>query len=144
MCLCNICEKNLTKNNKGVPCSNCKCKLHVKCSKTNLKDFHLYKGNWKCEKCLTNIFPFTHIDEKLLHELKFNSGLLNSPKRKFKPETTVDEKLKLMLSYSKQSPWYAYTHPNDSEHDFFTAEVEDTMTIRPNFDYYDTGVGTIK
>ena len=43
-----------------------------------------------------------------------------------------------MLSYSKQSPWYAYTHPNDAEHDFFTAdEAEDTMTLRPNFDYYD-------
>ena len=50
---------------------------------------------------------------------------------------SIEDKLKLMLSYSKQSPWYAYTHPNDQEHDFFTAELEETMTMRPNFDYYD-------
>ena len=42
-----------------------------------------------------------------------------------------------MLSYSKQSPWYAYTHPNEQEHDFFTAEINDSMTMKPKFDYYD-------
>ena len=48
----------------------------------------------------------------------------------------MNDKLTLMLSYSKQSPWYTYTHPNEKEHDFFTAEIEDT-SIKPNFDYYD-------
>ena len=42
-----------------------------------------------------------------------------------------------MLSYSKQSPWYAYTHPNEQEHDFFTTDIDDAMTLKPNFDYYD-------
>ena len=82
-------------------------------------------------------FPFIEIDQESLQELKFNS-IVSTPARKFNPEKTIDEKLKLMLSCSKQSPWYAYTHPNDDEHDFFTAdEVEDTMTLKPNFDYYD-------
>ena len=82
-------------------------------------------------------FPFTETDQKSLQELNFNSNV-STPARKFNPEKTIDDKLKLMLSYSKQSPWYAYTHPNDNEHDFFTAdEAEDTMTLRQNFDYYD-------
>ena len=41
-----------------------------------------------------------------------------------------------MVSHSKHSPWYAYTHPNDTEHDYFTAEPGQTHTA-PNFDYFD-------
>ena len=43
-----------------------------------------------------------------------------------------------MLSYPKQSPWYAYTHPDEKrEYDFFTEEIDEIMTIKPHFDYYD-------
>ena len=85
---------------------------------------------------MKNNFPFVELQDKPLQELQFNSSLTNLEK-KFKPEVTIDEKLKLMLSYSKQSPWYAYTHPNEQEHDFFTTDIDDTMTLRPTFDYYD-------
>ena len=81
-------------------------------------------------------FPFHDLENRPLHELKFNSSLTEKNK-KFKPEVTISDKLKLMLSYSKQSPWYAYTHPNEQEHDFFTTELDDSMTLKPNFDYYD-------
>ena len=30
---CNVCKVKLNKSNPGIPCSNCKCKIHVKCSK---------------------------------------------------------------------------------------------------------------
>ena len=63
------------------------------------------------------------LQERPLQELQYNSSLTERVK-KFKPEITIDEKLKLMLSYSKQSPWYAYTHPNEQEHDFFTTDVD--------------------
>ena len=75
-------------------------------------------------------------NEDLNDSLAFNSNEEHKPK-KFQPIVSIDDKLKLMLSYSKQSPWYAYTHPNEQEHDFFTAELEESMTMRPNFDYYD-------
>ena len=81
-------------------------------------------------------FPFLDLQNKPLQELQFNSSLVEREK-KFKPEVTIDEKLKLMLSYSKQSPWYAYTHPDEQEHDFFTTDTVDNMTLKPNFDYYD-------
>ena len=32
---------------------------------------------------------------------------------------------------------FAYTHPNEQEHDFFTTEIDDSMTLKPKFDYYD-------
>ena len=75
------------------------------------------------------------LQEKPLQELQYNSSLTEKVK-KFNPEITIDEKLKLMLSYSKQSPWYAYTHPNSPEHDYFTTDVDDALTLKPNFDYY--------
>ena len=133
---CNVCEGNLTTKNKGIPCSGCKCKIHVKCANVDPKNFHLFRGNWQCQKCMRNNFPFNDLENKPLYELRFNSSLVQK-ENKFVPEVTISEKLKLMLSYSKQSPWYAYTHPNEQEHDFFTTEFDDTMTLRPNFDYYD-------
>ena len=34
--------------------------------------------------------------------------------------------------------WYAYTHPDDKrEYDFFTDEIDESLTIKPHFDYYD-------
>ena len=42
--ICNVCKVKLYKSNPGIPCSNCKCKIHVKCSKlTNAnKTIHMY------------------------------------------------------------------------------------------------------
>ena len=133
---CNVCDRKLMTNNKGIPCSSCKSKIHVKCAKIDPKIFHLHRGNWQCQKCTKNNFPFSELDQSSLQEMNFNSSQLEKEK-KFNPEVSVSEKLKLMLSYSKQSPWYAYTHPNEQEHDFFTTEFEDSMTSKPNFDYYD-------
>ena len=133
-CVCRICEERLTKNNKGIPCSSCKSRIHVKCANTSVKDFHIHRGNWECQNCMKENYPFTEMETRALSELQFNS--ISTPaENRFKPVVSVDEKLKLMLSYSKHSPWYAYTHPNESEHDFFAAEFEEPS--RPNFDYYD-------
>ena len=135
---CNICKVNLNTGNKGVPCNTCKCKIHVKC--TNLTNptlqFKHFKGNWQCANCIRDTFPFVDIKNDLLQDLSFNSGEIKQPK-KFNPKVKIEDKLKLMLSYSKHSPWYAYTHPNEKEHNFFTAELEEELTIKPHFDYYD-------
>ena len=100
------------------------------------KTFIITEDTGSAKKCMIENYPFTEIDTEVLSDLTFNSNKLLHEK-KFKPEFSVDEKLKLMLSYSKQSPWYAYSHPNDNEHDYFTAELEEPMSLRPNFDYYD-------
>ena len=72
-CVCKICEGRLTKNNKGVPCSSCKSRIHVKCANTTVKDFHLFRGNWECQKCINENYPFAEIDARDLSELQFNS-----------------------------------------------------------------------
>ena len=124
----------------GIPCSNCKCRIHVKCSnvKNANRNFHEFRGIWQCENCLSSNFPFTSTDHNTLLEISFNSG--SKPNKKFSPEVTIDEKLKLMLSYSKQSPWYAYTHPYDNEtSNFVSDDIDQCYTIKSNFDYYDIG-----
>ena len=119
--ICNVCNKKLRKNNKGVPCSNCKCDIHIKCAKIKSpkQTFHLYKLNWKCDTCLAELpIPFTFTDYNTLLDQTYNSA--HSPMiKKFHPEVIIEDKLKLMLSYSKQSPWYAYTHPYEKDYDFF-------------------------
>ena len=75
-------------------------------------------------------FPFFDIDNESLSEL----STLPTPKIAVLTEYSIDEKLKLLLSYSSKTNWYAHfsntdTDPNDS----FTYKYE----IRPNFNYYD-------
>ena len=67
---------------------------------------------------MRNNFPLIDLENKPFHELEFNSSLVRK-EQKIVPEVPISEKLKLMLPYSKQSPWYVYAHPNEQEHDFF-------------------------
>ena len=57
---CSVCLKGLSKSNQGIPCHGCSSKVHVKCSKVSdpKNSFHAYKGNWQCETCMKNKFPF--------------------------------------------------------------------------------------
>ena len=137
--VCRVCEIKLNKNNLGVPCSHCKSRIHVKCSKVAdpKRNFHQFRGNWQCSKCMSYQYPFSNVDQNSILELAFNSNIRTSEK-KFKPEVTIDDKLKLMLSYSKQSPWYYYTHPDEKrEYELFTEDIDESLTIKPQFDYYD-------
>ena len=137
---CSVCYVNLKRNNPGVPCSCCKSKIHVKCSDVPdpKRNFHLYRGNWQCSRCMSSQYPFFDIDKNILIEEFTHNSNNPATEQRFKPEVTIEEKLKLMLSYSKQSPWYAYTHPDEKrEYDFFTDEIDESLTIKPHFDYYD-------
>ena len=65
---CSVCLKGLSKSNQGIPCHGCSSKVHVKCSKVSdpKNSFHAYKGNWQCETCMKNKFPF--------HDLRRQGG----------------------------------------------------------------------
>ena len=79
---------------------------------------------------MKNKFPFYDIE---------NDDLINltrtyPPPRDVSSEFTVDEKLKLLLSFRSKSNWYAHTCNADldpSESQMFQHE------IKPNFHYYD-------
>ena len=129
---CSVCVKVLSKSNQGIPCHSCNSKVHVKCSKVSdpKNSFHTFKGNWQCETCMKNKFPFhdlTDSDFSDLHENPLALTIDISSK-------SVDEKLKLLLSLNSKSNWYAHTCNTDlepSESEMFQHE------IKPNFHYYD-------
>ena len=124
---CSICSKNLSKNNPGIRCYSCNSKVHSKCSgiadcKNN---FHLYKGNWQCKNCYKDKFPFSDLDNKSFIEL----AATNRPPIKNR-EYPIDEKLKLLLSQTHVSNWYAHNSPNKWDH-------PDKSNVKSNFAYYD-------
>ena len=80
-----MCKGQLGANNKGIPCSSCKSKIHVKCAKIDPKTFHMYHGNWQCKFCLSTNFPFTIIDNKeIIDFVTFNSNEKKKKKKKKK------------------------------------------------------------
>ena len=103
---CSVCTTVLSRSNPGIPCFNCNSKVHVKCS--NIKDakntFHMFKGNWQCINCMRYQFPFVDIDNDSLIDLS------NPPetKKAILNEYSIDDKLKLLLSYSSKTNWYAH------------------------------------
>ena len=126
---CTICEKKLSKSNLGIPCFCCKSKIHVKCSKINdpKNSFSAFKGNWQCEKCARDKFPFFDTKTDDLIEL-FTDPLAN--KGKFSPEFLINDKLKLLLSASNSSNWHAHICDED-------ADPRGKNENKPNFNYYD-------
>ncbi len=131
---CSVCYKLLSKSNRGIPCFGCNSKVHVKCSK--LRDpnnsFHSFKGNWQCDNCMKDKFPFFDIDNDTLIDLSENSlAKVNN----FLPEFSINEKLKLLLSYSSKSNWYA--HICDNEADIHDSYMDNKYETKPNFHFYD-------
>ncbi len=130
---CSVCSKVLSKSNPGIPCFCCNSKIHVKCSK--LSDphttFHTFKGKWQCACCMKDQFPFYDVDNDTLINLSDDPPI---QKAKFSPEFSLDDKLKLLLSYSSKSNWYAHVCDNELDpHDSFSYNND----IKPNFHYYD-------
>ena len=137
--LCSVCNNTVRNPRTGLPCSSCKNIIHVKCSKTrNLKnEFHTYKGKWECLKCIEDKYPFTNLENNNLEELAFNSNITEH-NAKFMSQVSIDEKLKLMLSYTKHSNWYLYSHPEtDNVVNIENEDLDQFASIKPNFDYYD-------
>ncbi len=74
-------------------------------------------------------FPFLEIDNDTFADL-FDNSLRK--KGTFSPEFSIDDKLKLLLSYFSKSNWYAHICEDEvNPHDSFKYES------KPNFHYYD-------
>ena len=58
---CGICTKNIAKNQKLLRCNLCNYKVHIKCNKTDAKQYEKVKGSeWYvyCLSCKEEIIPF--------------------------------------------------------------------------------------
>ena len=132
---CRICTKKLNKHATGIPCTECKSLIHVKC--TNVKDiskvYHTFKGTWQCKLCLSEKFPFSDMDNNILNELSYNSNL---KRRKFISSTMISTKLKRLLSTSKNNAWYSPVDDSES-FDIDSEKSNHLNSIKPNFMYYE-------
>ena len=54
---CGVCEKIIAKNHKAIRCSICNYKIHIKCNKTEVKDY-------KNIKCKEEILPFQSLTDQ--------------------------------------------------------------------------------
>ena len=70
-------------NLRIINCDTCKKFFHVKCSGTSKKDFLQLKidnGKWICFNCVSNVMPFSSIDNnELFLDINNISNLISSP-----------------------------------------------------------------
>ena len=72
---CNICKKHNNLPGKAVPCFNCKCLMHRKCTKLPLKSLvENMKQNYLCLSCVKEALPFFDYDYDSLIAETFNSN----------------------------------------------------------------------
>ena len=60
------------KTQNSLVCKNCKTNIHLKCSglnKLDLSQFSTSDSNWYCKWCVTEILPFSNLDNKKLINL---------------------------------------------------------------------------
>ena len=74
-------------------------------------NFHVFGGNWQCGHCVRDKFPFSDVNNDDLLDLAGDS----LAKKTFLPEFSVDDKLKLLLSHSDRSNWYAHSCESESD-----------------------------
>ena len=70
---CGKCSDHVLDNHNGISCDTCNIWFHLKCTKLTTKDYRLYQTGqyvfWNCPKCLSEIFPFTNIDNNKFKSL---------------------------------------------------------------------------
>ena len=118
---CQVCNKNVPQPYNSIPCRNCKCFVHKKCSKLTKKDIKEFHAgsfiNWECDVCKKKNFLLlipTTINDKCKCSVKT-----------FKP---LNGEMKLLLNLSKESE---NNHTHKIDQDF-----EDNAAIKPNFMKY--------
>ena len=67
-CQCGKCLKHVRDNQNGICCDSCNKWIHLKCSTLKLEQYKKLQENdiWYCKECITNIFPFSTLDNKKL------------------------------------------------------------------------------
>ena len=77
---CALCSKKINQNkkNKCLPCRTCDHLVHRKCSGIPLSSLNALTrkdlNNWECINCLSEKFPFVHLNSTDLLHLSFNSN----------------------------------------------------------------------
>ena len=63
---CGICHKWVNSNHRALQCGNCHLWIHYRCNGLIFDEYQRLQLNmevWFCKRCITDIFPFTSLDE---------------------------------------------------------------------------------
>ena len=63
---CGICHKWVNSNHRALQCGNCHLWIHYRCNGLIFDEYQRLQLNmevWFCKTCITDIFPFTSLDE---------------------------------------------------------------------------------
>ena len=68
---CQVCTKKVVNRHKCIPCSSCKCLIHIKCSNkaNSMLKTATQIMTWNCSSCIKAIFPFTELDDFELNRI---------------------------------------------------------------------------
>ena len=73
--ICSVCDKICKSPTSAISCSHCESLVHAKCTLLSRHQL-LTRGaplNWRCLSCMSNIFPFSRLEDHELKTLSFNS-----------------------------------------------------------------------
>ena len=78
---CPTCRKKLQRHSVKIICIFCRYTYHIDCLPLTRADLvNINKDQWTCVNCLSDIFPFNHVDDEndyltYLSELWFSQGV---------------------------------------------------------------------
>ena len=128
--------KTNNKLDKSFVCKTYQTPIHKKCLELRLSeicDIKISKTetHWECQTCMSDKFPFTLVENKMIVQNTFNSSFSCKCQTSFKYET--------------RKPEFAFKYRiNDGDHERSYGNIIDNndailddFVLQPNFKYYD-------
>ena len=93
---CGHCCKNMPEHIKVINCDTCNKFFHVKCcgiTQRNFRDLKSRNESWYCTKCLSNVLPFSSLDNNELYLEMETTPITTSDSVKSMPSFTIQSLL---------------------------------------------------
>ena len=132
--MCNVCQKANNKIDKSFACKTCQTPIHKKCLGLRLSEIRDIKNSktetyWECQTCMSDKFPFTVVQNKVIVQNTFNSSF--SCKKSSKYEIGRPE---LVFKYRINDNDHERSYGNITDNN---DAILDNFVLQPNFKYYD-------
>ena len=131
----NVFNNTNNKIDKSFVCNTCQTPIHKKCLGLRLFEICDIKNSktethWECQTCMSDKFPFTLVENKVIDQNTFNSSFSG--------------KCQTSCKYEIDRPEFAFKYRvNDSDYKRSYASIIgnndailDNVVLQPNFKYY--------
>ena len=134
--MCNVCKKANNKIDKSFVCKTCHTPIHKKCLGLRLSEIHDIKNSktetyWDCQTCMSDKFPFTAVENKVIVQNTFNSSFSCKCQTSSKYEIGRPE---FVFKYRINDNDHEKTYGNIIDNN---NAILDNFVLQPNFKYYD-------